>query len=199
MRVYIQGHLSEFIPEGMDEEEAEAAQVADIAGGDILQTPKSPAEARKVREKERNQRSAQWAYDTFAGAAKVAKESTSTALELVGDAWDQSSAATIPWFIIVVLVFSNIWTLMRVGRREEVGRRKEAMRIEEREKWVQGVVTALWDELNGRKAAGDDGTVLTPVITPSSDWKVEIEEISKTLDAVEERVRNLRASLRDLD
>lgn len=199
MRVYIQGHLSEFIPEGMDEEEAEAAQVADIAGGDILQTPKSPAEARKVREKERNQRSAQWAYDTFAGAAKVAKESTSTALELVGDAWDQSSAATIPWFIIVVLVFSNIWTLMRVGRREEVGRRKEAMRIEEREKWVQGVVTALWDELNGRKAAGDDGTAPTPVITPSSDWKVEIEEISKTLDAVEERVRNLRASLRDLD
>lgn len=203
MRVYIQGHLSEFIPEGMNEEEAEA--VADIAGGELPTTPKSPEEARKVREHERNQRGAQWAYDTFEGAFKVGKQSAETALELVGDAWDQSSSATIPWFIIVALVFSNIWTLMKVGGREEVGRRKEARRIEEKEKWVQSVVTGLWEELNAPRKPNAVVTLdpnyatHVPVITPTPDWKAEVGELSKTLDAVEERVRNLRASLRDLD
>jgi len=198
MRVYIQNHLSEFIPEGMDEEEAEAAQVAQIAG-ETPQTPKSPEEARKEREHERNQRGLQWAYDTFEGAFKVAKQSTETALELVTDAWDQSSSAAIPWFIISALVISNIWTLLMVGGREEVGRRKEAMKMEEREKWVQGVVTGIWDELNVRgKPTHSIPVHGSGVIT---DWKEEVSQLNRALDAVEERVRNVRASLKmeDLD
>ncbi len=37
--------------------------------------------------------------------------------------------------------------LTPMGTCEEVGRRKEMRKTEEREKWVQGVVTALWEEL----------------------------------------------------
>jgi hypothetical protein len=78
----------------------------------------------KQRERERNQRGLQWAWDTFDGAYQVAKQSTQGALGLVRDAWDQSSSTTILWFVIVILVLSNIWTLMRMGAsRDEVSRK----------------------------------------------------------------------------
>jgi hypothetical protein len=202
MRVYIQEHLSEFIPEGMDAAEAEAAQKAEIVEEPISPTLKSPQE----RESERNRRSLQWAYDTFDGAFKVAKQSTETALELVGDAWDQSSSVTIPWFIIVVLVLSNVWTLLMVGGREEVGRRKEALKMEEREKWVHGVVTGLWEELTanrkiatGSGGGGGTGAPPLPAVIPHSDWRDEITDLNKALDAMEERVRTVRAGLQALD
>jgi len=135
----------------------------------------------------------------------VAKQSTETALELVGDAWDQSSSVTIPWFIIAILVISNIWTLLMVGGREEVGRRKEALKMEEREKWVQGVVTGLWEELTATRkySAGSGGGSAAPPLSPPvishSDWKGEIKDLNKALDDIEKRVNNVRASLQALD
>lgn len=202
MRIYIQQHQSEFVPEGI-----EAIAVAPIEP----QTPGIPTSAksigdplsqdvvRKTREHERNQRSLQWAYDTFEGAYGVAKQSTNGALELIKDAWDQSTSTTILIFIIVILVFSNLWTLTMVGRREDVGRRKEMQKTEEKERWVQGIVTGLWEEL----AAGTrPGPGLPPPSVPSpmqNDWQQELANINKTLDAVEERVRLIRESLNILD
>ena len=48
-------------------------------------------------------------------------------VELVRDAWDQSSSTTILWFVIVILVLSNVWwTLMRMGAsRDEASQRME--------------------------------------------------------------------------
>jgi len=200
----------------------------------------------KKRERERNQRGLQWAWDTFEGASHVAKQSTQGALELVRDAWDQSSSTTILWFVIVLLLLSNVWTLMRMGvSRDEASRRLESRKVEEREKWVQSIVTALWEEL----AAGNkDGHVLTetvfqhreilsstdvypttaiishdvettvvpeatmsaviPVKTPVLEttlpgelegWTEELERLQGTLDAVEQRVKDLRESLKNLD
>ncbi|KAI0789456.1 hypothetical protein C8Q75DRAFT_718443 [Abortiporus biennis] len=204
MRDYIHKHQSEFIPEGVDVTEVEVeSEVAVTEGG--LKTPildKSPLseeQARKEREYERNQRSLQWAYDTFEGAFKVASQSTEGALELIKDAWDQSSSSTILYFVIAILVISNIWTLTIVGKREEVGRRKEMRRTEEREKWVQGIVTALWDELTATRAAGAPGS-LPPLVrsgTPTN-WKDEIAEINNALDLVEERVKMLREGVKDI-
>jgi hypothetical protein len=217
MRLYIQEHQTEFIPAGLDP----ASVVVAVQGDPAVATtptgrptaPQNEEAARKEREKEReqerNQRSLQWAYDTFEGALSVGRQSAEVAIELVRDAWDQSSTSTILYFVIALLVLSNLWTLLLVGQREESGRRKEMRKGEEREKWVQGIVTAFWEEL----AAGRQPGIFPPqaqqqqiqqhqqpasVQLPES-WKEEVAELLGALDAVEERVQLIRKSLADLD
>ncbi|KAH7911600.1 hypothetical protein BJ138DRAFT_1150266 [Hygrophoropsis aurantiaca] len=202
MRMYIQEHQSEFIPAGVDPTAVAPAEPispsAESPVGHALNATMSDEVARKVREHERNRRGLQWAYDTFDGAYNVAKRSTIGALELIKDGWEQSSTTTILYFVITILVLSNLWTFILVGRREEAGRRKEAKRIEEREKWVQGVVTGLWEEMaSGRVRAGASSALPTGFV--AEDWRSEIESIGKTLDAVEERVQRIRETLNALD
>ncbi|OAX35402.1 hypothetical protein K503DRAFT_868295 [Rhizopogon vinicolor AM-OR11-026] len=194
MRMYIQEHQSEFIPAGIDP--TAVAPVEPISPVLELSKPSigGDEEARKAREHERNRRGLQWAYETFDGAYTVAKRSTYGALELVKEAWEQSSSMTILYFVIVILVFSNLWTLMLVGQREEAGRRKEAKRAEEREKWVQDVVTGLWEEMAVGRARGG-ATTSVPSGHVGSDWRSEVDAISATLNSVEERVRVIRESL----
>ncbi|TFK18705.1 hypothetical protein FA15DRAFT_675088 [Coprinopsis marcescibilis] len=161
MRNYIQEHKSEFVPEGVDVEaslaappalETNAAAIAEIKDGKAAQFGVSEEERNKQREHERNRRAFQWAWDTVEGAFDVAKRSIDGALELVRDAWDQSSSTTILYFVIVILVVSNLYTMVKMGKKEELGRRKEMMKAEERERWVQSVVMTLWDELaSGKK------------------------------------------------
>ena len=198
MRDYIHRHQSEFIPEGVDPAAVEAAEAPSPveSPGAASPTEMSEEQARKSREHERNQRGLQWAYDTFEGALKVARQSTEGALELLKDAWEQSTSTAILYFVIVFLVISNIWTLTMMGRREEAGRRKEVMRSEDREKWVQGVVTALWDELNTNKAAAGEWP---GVRSDSGDIKGELVEINGVLDRIEERIQSLRKNIQELD
>ncbi|KIM38146.1 hypothetical protein M413DRAFT_30292 [Hebeloma cylindrosporum] len=156
MRAYIQEHQSEFLPEGIDAAAIIAPPEAIISGtqheGGGEKPEEGTTEELKRRERERNARGLQWAWDTFDGAYQVARRSTKGALELVRDAWDQSTSTTILWFVIVILVFSNLWTLTRMSSGREVAKNKiEARRVEEREKWVQSIVTALWDELDAGK------------------------------------------------
>ncbi|KIK34900.1 hypothetical protein CY34DRAFT_110104 [Suillus luteus UH-Slu-Lm8-n1] len=223
MRMYIQEHQSEFIPAGVDP--TAVAPVEPLSP--LIETTNhilgrsldiSDAAARKAREHERNRRGLQWAYETFDGAYGVAKRSTFGALELVKEAWEQSSSMTILYFVIVILVFSNLWTLMLVGQREEAGRRKEAKRIDEREKWVQDVVTGLWEEMAVGRARGGVGTSGVFGVGGGlmgsgggggggsvhsghtvGDWRSEVDAITTTLNAVEERVRLLRESLNALN
>ena len=84
-------------------------------------------------------------------------------------------------------------------------------RTEEREKWVQGIVTALWEEL----AAGRQPGALPPPSSPPlqqqqqqpvpvgvrlpESWREEVAELVGALNAVEERVQLIRQSLADLD
>jgi hypothetical protein len=219
MRAYIQEHQTEFIPAGLDPAAVAEAVQAPAVPVVVATSPRSPAqseEARKEREKEReqerNRRGLQWAYDTFEGAFSVGRQSATVAIELIRDAWDQSSTSTILYFVITFLVISNLWTLVLVGRREEVGRRKEMHRTEERERWVKGIVTALWEELAAGRQPGvaqlqpvqpvqqQQGLPQSVVVDhlPES-WRSEVAEISGALDAVEERVRLIRQSLAGLD
>ena len=158
MRAYIQEHQSEFLPEGIDAAAIITAPEAVIGttaheGAETQEAGTTTTEEQlKRRERERNARGLQWAWDTFDGAYQVARRSTKGALELVRDAWDQSTSTTILWFVIVILVFSNLWTLTRMSSGREMAKKKiEARRVEEREKWVQSIVTALWDELEAGK------------------------------------------------
>jgi hypothetical protein len=202
MRNYIANNRTEFIPEGLDPAVVVAEPIEPVDGTRAL-TPTattefiSEEEANKRREHERNARATQWAFDTIMGAWNVAKQSTCDALELVSDAWDQSSSTTILWFVIVVLVFSNLWTFFMVGRREDVGRRKEMIRIDEQKKWVQSIVAALWEE---RAIGGglEHGYGLPPV-RASDDWRGEIQEINRALDLAEERLKRIHKSLQELD
>ena len=197
MRQYIQQHQSEFVPEGV---EAIAVapiepQTPGIEKGHYMSMGEgvSAETMRKTREHERNQRSLQWAYDTFNGAYGVAKRSTIGALELVRDAWDQSTSTTILIFMIVILVLSNLYTLTMVTSRGNKVHRKEQMKLEEREAWVQGIVTGLWEEL----AAGNARPV--PPFSPNDNWQQELANINKTLDSVEERLRLIRKDLNALN
>lgn len=201
MRAYIQEHQSEFVPAGVDPsaiELAENAAAQEAEKASALEHPLSQEDERKQREHERNRRGLQWAWDTFDGAYQVAKRSTKGALELVRDAWDQSSTTTILWFVIVSLVFSNIWMLLHLGQKHEVVRKGETLRAEERDRWVQGVVGALRDELVGKaqpqQPLMDTSTVgggaLPAVGSPS--WHNEISHLRHGLDSIEERVNLLR-------
>ncbi len=206
MRDYIHEHRAEFVPEGVDVAAVEetAAIVTEVL---VPQTPtraQSEEEVRKEREHQRNQRSLQWAYDTFEGAFKVARQSTEGAVELIDDAWDQSSSTTILFFVIAFLVISNIWTLTLMGNREEVGRRKEMRKMEEREKWVQGIVTGLWEEMlttRGTLGAGGAGSGVSPLAprSPSGDMREELGAITTQLDLIEQRISDIRQSLKPLE
>jgi len=182
MRAYIQEHQTEFLPEGVEaavipdvEEEQSTTAVGGITPDDKHPTP----EEFKQRERERNARGLQWAWDTFDGAYQVAKRSTKGALELIKDAWDQSTSTTILWFLIVILVLSNLWTLIRMGsNKADAARKLEARKVEEREKWVQSIVTALWEELS----AGKDGS---PMILQSPHHTTTSSQMAATTSMVE--------------
>ena len=200
MRMYIQEHQGEFVPEGLDPTVVAPVEpitpLAEVCGPEALL---SAQEARKWREHVRNRLGMQWAYDTFDGAYHVAERSTKGAIVLVRDAWEQSSSTTILWFVIVLLVLSNVWTLMLVGHREEVGRRKETRRAEEKERWLQGVVAGVWEELTAERARAAGGGVSVPLASvPVGDVQGEVGNIGKVLDAVEQRVRTIRESLHEL-
>jgi hypothetical protein len=225
MRVYIQEHQTEFIPAGLDPAtvavvvQPPSAPMAPATGGFPGAQAQSQEEREKEREQERNQRSLQWAYDTFEGAFAVGKQSAAGAIELIRDAWDQSSTSTILYFVIALLVLSNLWTLVLVGRREESGRRKEMHRTEEREKWVKGIVTALWEELAAGRQPGAllqqqqqpplplpqpqqaqaQMQPVPPNVQLPESLREEVAQLTGALDAVEERVRLIRQSLAELD
>ncbi len=231
MRTYIQEHQSEFLPEGV-----QAAAVADIEEAEVLSTEvdllldekhKPTPEELKQRERERNARGLQWAWDTFDGTYQVAIRSTKGALELIRDAWDQSTSTTILWFLIVILVLSNLWTLTRMGSNTaEAARKLEARKVEEREKWVQSIVTALWEEMAAGKvgpallvqpsevATPTETLVLSPsmdaVVSPTqqqlsapmqsvNDLKEDVKQLQKVIKTLEERVTAVKQSLVSLE
>jgi hypothetical protein len=195
VRRYIAEHQSEFVPEGVDAAAVAAAETEAKPDESDAQPALSPEDVRKERDHQRGQRSLQWAYDTFEGAMKVAKQSTEGALDLLSDAWDNASGPTVLYIIIVGLVISNVWTFMVMGKREEVGRRKERSKVDEREKWIHGVVTALWDEL---QTAPKSASPAASQIRAPGDWREELADIHTALDVVESRVKSLRDSLSDL-
>jgi hypothetical protein len=195
MRVYIHEHRSEFIPEGVEPDSVEASAEAQTPSAEHTPGPlpaSAPDAARaRARERERSQRGLQWAYDTVEGVLGVARKSTEGALDLLSDAWDQSSGATVLYFVIALLVLSNAWTLAAMGRREEVGLRKGLRAAEEREKLVQGVVAGLWEEI--ASVRGQPAPVAVPPRT--NGWTEEVAALNDALNAIQERVNGMRESL----
>ncbi|KZT42693.1 hypothetical protein SISSUDRAFT_979744 [Sistotremastrum suecicum HHB10207 ss-3] len=200
LKQYIAAHRSEFIPEGADESVLEPAAVAETAApgtpsaGEAL----SPEDVRRKREQERSQRGLQWALDTFMGAYKVGKQSASGAIELLMDFWDNSSGTHILWILVFALLLSNVWTFLKMGKREEVGRRKaETRKLAEREQWIGDTVRILLQEL--RETPGSLPHVASSPTDSASSRKAEIAELLQSLDAIETRVARLKGTLDSLD
>jgi len=107
-----------------------------------------------------------------------------------------------------------------MGSREEAGRRKEMKKMEDREKWVQGVVTSVWDEMSKQHQSSISGNLAgignlgmnkeaskeAFLWVPSSGgsppgplaWKKEVGDLEDVLDQMEERVRELKKSLKEV-
>lgn len=243
MRSYIHEHQTEFIPAGLDPaavadavQEPSSPVVTPVRVGGVA--GEGDDAAHRAREQERDQRGLQWAYDTLEGTLSVARQSAAGAIELLRDAWESHfspltsssttttttppSTSTILYAAIAVLVLSNLWTLTLVGKRDDAAHRLDPhtrprqTQTEEREKWVQGIVTALWHELEaGRQPAGgaggvqqamptsSEGSPLPPIVPPALQlpeyWHEEVAQLRRALDTVEERVRAVRQSLAELD
>jgi len=56
---------------------------------------------------------------------------------------------------------------------------------------VEGIVTALWEELK----AGSSPLPPPPSTSPVGNWQEEFANINKTLDAVEDRIRLIREAM----
>jgi hypothetical protein len=225
MRAYISAHSSEFIPEGLDPNLVTAPSPDGAPSDPSGNPPKSPTESTKdaltlsrEREKERNQRAFQWAYDTFDGARSVAIKSTKGALELVKDAWDQNSTTTVLIFFIVGLCLSNLYTWLFLsgvpsGVKREMERLKRVEREAlaaglggmEKEKWVRGVVEAVIDEVGGSKKDDAVASVVAAVGAGASagasseespktqlSAKEEMELVLKMIHDAEQRLEKIR-------
>lgn len=153
----------------------------------------------------RNQRGLQWAYDTFEGAFDVAKKSSETAFELLGDALDSYSSLSWSHIVIFVLVITNVWTIWRSNGKGEVKLRKEMLRSEEREKWVKEAVMTLWQELAKNEGVSPHPTYVAPQPqepshpgeTGGGSWENDVEHISRVLDELQTRLDGLRAALKE--
>ncbi|KAJ6516452.1 hypothetical protein C8R45DRAFT_960190 [Mycena sanguinolenta] len=203
IRVYISEHSSEFMPEGV---EVPLPDPTPAAGPATAGSTSEPLTA-KEREQERSQRGMQWAWDTFDGAAQVAKQSVKGLLELIRDGWEHSTMTTILYGVIFLLLISNAWTYYRAVKADKVRNKakKQLEKVEDQEQFLAGVVTALFDEFaSGKLTAAPPAvasTAVPPLVTgvPSGkDVNLELAAIHSALDAVEERVRLIRENLKDI-
>ena len=225
MRKYIAENRKEFLPEGVDaaaaDQEAEVEEAAlspavaehtKLITGLGLPTPAQSASSRGL----------QWALDTFEGASKVAKDSFTGALDIIGDAisgLDTTSVTitrtSILTVTVIVLLISNVYTILTMGEREAKGRRKALeKRGEEREKWVGEAVRAFIEAQRSMNEAAMSTTSLSslgvatpmlgasasmPVPTALEDVKAEIKSLVEAADALERRIAVLKNQLEELD
>ena len=191
LKKYINEHITEFVPEGLVQDAQVVEETMVQAIGEEIVTS---IETRPLTD----QRGLQWAWDTFDGAYNVGKRSAKGAIELIKDAWDTSSGTSLLYALVGVLVLSNIYTFLQVGRREEVGRRKaETRRSLERQAWIGDTVKVLLQEL---RSEGFPSTYTQqsreswPSDLPEGTLK-DITELHRALDDIEKRIVQIREQL----
>ena len=235
MKAHIEEHKADFLPDGFGvDDQAEAAAAAAAAQAEEERHAaerKAKEEQEKANgkggvavagEAERKKKLGglgAWALDTLEGAFEVGTRSASGAIELLKDALD-AILSVIPGFngsgnrllyvVILLLVLSNVWTLMRVGTvREEsaprFGRREADKQREdaEKERWVQSIVRALWDELEAGGSLAKKAVEPLPAsstATPSGsesleEWKAELDRLYEMMGTLEQRIQGAKVGL----
>lgn len=219
MRKYIAENRKEFLPEGVDA--AEADHEAEVEEAALSPTAAEhidlPASAQSP-----SLRGLQWALDTFEGASKVAKDSFTGALDIIGDVISGLdvlsigvSRTTILTVTVVVLLISNVYTILTMGDREAMGRRKALeKRGEEREKWFREAVREFLEVQRSMNEAAistpslpslgvatsiPEGSLTTPVPTSLADIKTEVKSLVEAADTLERRIAALKNQLEELN
>jgi hypothetical protein len=219
-RKYIAENRKEFLPEGVDAAEADhEAEVEEAALSPTAAEHTDLIAGRGLPVPAQSSRGLQWALDTFEGASKVAKDSFTGALDIIGDAisgLDTSSVnisrTTFLTITVIVLLISNAYTILTMGEREEKGRRKALeKRGEEREKWVGEAVRAF---IEAQRSMGEAAMstpsfpVATPVLEASptmpvptalADINAEVKSLVEAADALERRIAVLKNQLEELN
>lgn len=195
MRKYISEHRTEFLPEGVD---------ADAADEEAALNPLTPKEGGLQPTGDKpvaTSRGLQWALDTFEAAWKVASDSISGLFDILSDIVGNFnlSGTTILGLIILLLVISNVYTILTMGERRETGRRQAKERREtERERWVGDAVKAFMQvqqSLNG----GVLPLPTPPAVTTQVDTKAELEELRRVAALLEDRLATIKSRLDQLD
>src|SRR6266851_2714609 len=211
MRVYIQEHQNDFVPAGAAELDSGRMAVpvlralglpATPTGGlsPVRQSGAARKESEKEKEQEGKQGDLQWTHDNFDGALSSPQRVGAGVLRVIHKSWDRTSTSTstILSFTIVFLILSHLWTYMLIFQREETIRRDEMRRTEERERWLQDTVTALWELSVGHEPDSQATTAGSPSVAPGGNlpdaWQKarEVAELSRTPEVVEERMRLLQ-------
>jgi hypothetical protein len=197
---YISSHLSEFLPEGES-----SVAIAEEAAAQLVESPTVLEPSHEHQHLPRDRRGLQWALDTFTGAYKVGKESAIGAIDLLKDAWDSSSSQSLLYGLLVVLIISNVYTFLAVGKREEVGRRKaESRKSIEREQWIGDTVKVLLKELretpespfaSGAVKHTPPSPLPPPPHLETLETQEELVQMHQTLDHLEARIAKLRDAL----
>jgi len=237
MKGHIEEHKADFLPDGFgvdDQAEAAAAAAAAQAEEERLAAERKAKEEQDkalgkggataagegAERKKKLGGLGAWALDTLEGAFEVGSRSASGAIELLKDALDallsiipgfnSASGNRLLYVVILLLVLSNVWTLMRVGNvREEsalrFGRREADRQKEdaEKERWVQSIVHALWDELEagGATIAKKVAEPLPPAPAQTTsgnsleEWKAELEKLSEMMGLLEQRIEGVKVGL----
>jgi len=190
LKKYINEHITEFVPEGLVQD---AQAVEEVMAQAIEEDNVTSIETRPLTD----QRTLQWAWDTFDGAYNVGTRSAKGAIELLKDAWDTSSGISLIYALVGVLVISNVYTFLQVGRREEVGRRKaESRRSLERQVWIGDTVKVLLQELRSELPSTYTQQIKEtwPADLPEGTLK-EIADLHRSLDDIQKRIVHLREQL----
>ncbi|KAJ4471707.1 hypothetical protein C8J55DRAFT_520675 [Lentinula edodes] len=225
MKAYIQDHQTEFVPEGVKLDVVVAPPMTAGSQNGSASVTDGNADSASAAGGKPSSRGLQWAWETIEGTWGVAKQSTKGALEILGDMIPPPStlsSTSILYLIIFSLVVSNIWTWMRVpkagtidhhgvgGKPSEIpmkveGEERERMLKEEREdreRWIHGVVTALWSELAAGKVPSQQSqqqqtrNPMSPTPLQSFDDALsDVFALYKTLDQAEVKVKAIRDAL----
>jgi len=205
MRRYISEHKTEFFPEGMDE--ASVAGDLAINPTDLLSpipnATLSADELMKARQRETEQRGLQWLLDTVMGTWDVARKSTAGAIEILGDLLEIAPRPTVFGFIIIVLVISNIWTLVSLkgaNQRDALTHKRK-----QQEASGNGILPVFSDGsvpdasadalrvlLEGVMARGGEKSVAEAQILPPSE---ELQSIHDAVASLELRIGRLKVQL----
>lgn len=207
MRKYIADHRTEFLPEGVDADEADAEAAAEEAAISPV-TPKEGGLQPTGPKPVATSRGLQWALDTSEAAWKVASDSISGLFDILSDLSGNVnlSGTSVLVIVIVLLVLSNVYTIMTMGERRETGRKVAKERREtERERWVGDAVKAFMQvqqslsEASLPSASPPPATTQAQLAPASADTKAELEELRRIATQLEERLASIKSRLDQLD
>lgn len=199
MRAYINEHRTEFVPDGEEEGAVQSIEaVAETPSSPMsLHHPRSPEDEKLERLKDTERRGLQWALDPLTGAGNVARQSFWGAIDLLGDLAESAPAGNIWLWLVLLLVVSNVWTLVslrQANKREDMTRRRGPVGR------GYGSVGGRGTEEMEREIAAEAVRAFLDGITKQREWAVpEVDLGGESMGSVKQEVMKLQQAVDAID